>query len=701
MKRSSLLILEGIAILLFTGFTIKAETDTVSKADSNSVSHFSLDAVTVTAPTRHDLDTQSLTNPYKVEKNSELGTQIITREDIEKLAPKDIFDLFNKAAGLNVTYQGRKSPFFVDVRGGGNLTYILDGAVLPTSSNRILQKIPMSAIEEIQIVRGSTSLALGPSIPIGSSNSGSGVNTGFVIIRTRQPVGTEASMSGFVEKSDGQPIAHGQSIFTGTHIANKSSTGFLGGLNGYIGGLLSGNDFPSTDTRFDGTNADAGMLTTGLNLKKFSLNGMLYRDCGRLEMQRGVTVLGVLDNSKWYYDPLITTVISSNMTMEWTKNQITLASIFYTKYDQTERDESFTDTTPVNKKHFVEKTNGCSIRHNARFFSNTPFSTLFQPGLQITNSTGFGPNTNQSYNDWTTSVLGWSASAEQSLFNVATLNAGYRWDRKHIDTSAISALKVSANNDQNLAPAQVVTAGGEWHIKDLLVLNACYYYGYEGTVGDFDIKTKAGTPLDPDKQQRVEVALKCNWKKYLQPTFTVFNVDVKNQKSATTDTYKVDGYTYYYYTQSDALRRGLELLLEGETTISGTKYSASWTHMTKNQTTSNGIVTNALGLSSPNNLFTVTLNQAVRNYLMVNVSLKRVDPWTSSTSAMGTAYNVNLGDYTTLDANIMKDIMLDNHKITAKLYGRNLTNEKYATRYTTGYYYARSITIGTELTLSL
>jgi iron complex outermembrane receptor protein len=181
----------------------------------------------------------------------------------------------------------------------------------------------------------------------------------------------------------------------------------------------------------------------------------------------------------------------------------------------------------------------------------------------------------------------------------------------------------------------------------------------------------------------------------------VFNVDVKNQKSATTDTYKVDGYTYYYYTQSDALRRGLELLMEGEITVSGTKYSASWTHMTKNQTTSNGTVANALGLSSPNNLFTVTLNQAVRNYLMVNVSLKRVDPWTSSTSAMGTAYNVNLGDYTTLDANIMKDIMLDNHKITAKLYGRNLTNEKYATRYTTGYYYARGITIGTELTLSL
>ena len=61
---------------------------------------------------------------------------------------KDIFDLLNKTTGLDFTYQGRKHPYFVNMRGGGNVTYILDGAILPQAANRILYKLPMAAIEE-------------------------------------------------------------------------------------------------------------------------------------------------------------------------------------------------------------------------------------------------------------------------------------------------------------------------------------------------------------------------------------------------------------------------------------------------------------------------------------------------------------------------------------------------------------------------
>ena len=99
-----------------------------------------LPTVEVSAKTqRADLEPDSLKNPYRVESTGRFGSEVITREDIEALAPKDVFDLLDKAVGMNLTYQGRKSPYFLDERGGGNLTYILDGAILPSSSNRILQ----------------------------------------------------------------------------------------------------------------------------------------------------------------------------------------------------------------------------------------------------------------------------------------------------------------------------------------------------------------------------------------------------------------------------------------------------------------------------------------------------------------------------------------------------------------------------------
>jgi hypothetical protein len=63
---------------------------------------------------------------------------------------------------------------FIQTREGGSFTYIIDGAVLPPSIDRIFYKFPVSAIEEMQIVRGSTALTIGPSIPIGAFNSGSG-----------------------------------------------------------------------------------------------------------------------------------------------------------------------------------------------------------------------------------------------------------------------------------------------------------------------------------------------------------------------------------------------------------------------------------------------------------------------------------------------------------------------------------------------
>ena len=103
---------------------------------------------------RQDLRPDSLTNIYKVETSARLGTEVFTQQNIQDLKPKDLNDLIDKAAGIDVTYQGRKSPYHIRARGGGSFTYIIDGAVLPSSVNRILYKFPLASIEELKIVRG-------------------------------------------------------------------------------------------------------------------------------------------------------------------------------------------------------------------------------------------------------------------------------------------------------------------------------------------------------------------------------------------------------------------------------------------------------------------------------------------------------------------------------------------------------------------
>lgn len=652
-----------------------------------------LDAVSVAATSnktvRSDLDLSSPTNLYRIEQTAQAGTQVLTSEDIDAYQPKDFYDLIDKAIGIDVTYQGRKSPFFINMRGGGSVTYIIDGAILPSTANRILQKIPMSAIEEIQIVRGSTALALAPSIGIGASNSGSGLNTGFIIIRTKQPKDTEGLISGFMEKSSSNPTVNGQSAFVGTRLGGDTSD-----INGYIGGLISRTDRPSHNDRFDGSDSKAGMITAGLNINKLSLNVMGYKDEGYFELQRGVTVQNILDTSKWYYDPIKTSIISTDAAMHWNENHTTLVSTFKVDYEHSEfSNEKFGQNIVPMAKNYKEKSSGYSLRHNMTFGD-----TFIQLGGQYTNSNGFGANLSSGYNRFDTNILGFSGSIEQSLLNGdLVLDAGYRYDKKHINHSSTNATKNNANNDVDMAPAKVMAFGALWKINPMFSLNGRYFQGDEGS-GDFDLATKDGSSLHSEKQKRSEVALEAKIKPWLQPSITWFNVDFKNQKSATTDTYTdASGNEYYYYTESDSLRRGLEFVLKGN--YNGFDYLFALTHMTKNETKNKNGVNNSIGLSTPKNSFTGKIGYRWDNY-RANISMKKISSYSTSTSAMGTAYDVNLGDYTSVDANIAGDFKYGNNTYTAKLYGRNLGDVKYATRYTTGYYYDRGRTIGLELSMA-
>ena len=99
-----------------------------------------VDVVDDAASRRQDLELDSITNPYRIEASARFGTEVLTRKDIQDLKPSDVYDLLDKAVGIDVSYQGRKHPFFIRTRGGGSFTSIIDGAVLPPSTDRILYK---------------------------------------------------------------------------------------------------------------------------------------------------------------------------------------------------------------------------------------------------------------------------------------------------------------------------------------------------------------------------------------------------------------------------------------------------------------------------------------------------------------------------------------------------------------------------------
>ncbi|MDD3343063.1 MAG: TonB-dependent receptor plug domain-containing protein [Sulfurospirillaceae bacterium] len=658
-------------------------SDTVYELDPISTTSSGVGSFVV----REDLNPQSILNPNKVENSAQTGIEIITQEDIKNSEPKNIFDLLAKATGVDVTYQGRKSPYFVNVRGGGSLTYIIDGAILPSTANKILYKLPMSVIEEIQIVRGASSLTLGPSINIGSSNSGSGLNVGYIIIKTKQPEKTEASISGTLEKSESQPYTNKENIYLGTRIKSDDASFF-------VGGLVAGLNQPSNNNWFDGQTAESKMANAGFSYENLSGKLLVYQDTGRFEMQRGVTVLGALDNAKWYYDPITTKIVSGDMTLKWNENHATLASLFTTRYEHTEySNESFVTSATGVAKPYWEKTDGMSLRHNMHYGDTTVML-----GVQSTDNSGFGANNSASYNRFDVNVLGWSGSVEQQLFDGALiLDGGYRHDQNHIDYSSTSAARNNANNDVDMAPAKIYALGAKWNITPIYAFSTRYFHGDQGTMGDFNIQSVSGE-LHAEKQERLEASFEANYDKMFNPMLTWFSVKTDNEKSATNTTYTgTDGQTYYYYTESDTKRNGLELLLKGRFST-GTSYKASWTHLLQYDSVIGGITTDNVGNSNPEDLYTLLITQEWDKY-RANLSIQKESGWHTSTSAMGTAYNVDLGDFTRVDTNIMRDFKTPKTVTTVTLYARNLTDEHYATRYTTGYYNDRGRVFGIDVTV--
>ncbi|MDR2152582.1 MAG: TonB-dependent receptor plug domain-containing protein [Helicobacteraceae bacterium] len=656
-----------------------------------------LGAIEIVDQRREDLQLESLANPFKLNASQIAGAEVFTAEDIKDLRPKDLFDLLEKATGVDVTYQGRRNPFFVNVRGGGSLVYVLDGAILPPYFNKILQKIPVSFIEELQVIRGASAINIAPLIAASSMSGGAsgqpqvgavgGVAVGYVLIRTKRPDQTSTTVRAAVEAfKRGGDLAHNESVYSGTTFEIAE------GVKGYAAAALSGYNRPSEEKWFDGQSGWSEMATIGVESEKFDLNLLAYNDEGYFEMQRGKELNGTLSNMKWYIDPLKLQLFNLDAKVKWNADQVTLIDLFTTRYNQTEwvGGRTFANPYPAGGvQHSLITQSGYSVRHNARFESDTGLNA----GYQEIEAKG------KDYENYRTKVVGWSIGAEQALFDDAlSFDIGYRQDVKTVIYDKSGAIVKMKNKE--LPASKVFALGADYRFGAIAQASARYFNSDQGLNGDLEVKSKPGDPkLSGEKQVRYEIGFGVSPIKEFGAQVTYFAVDSKNEKSVSNVTYACGSDLCYYFAESDTKRSGIELITDGAVSLGegGLNYKLSWTHMLQDKDNKGD---SRLGASRPRDLYTAFVSYRLNDWRF-NASLKRQSGWDASTSSPGTAYDLDLGDFTRMDANINKAFKFGENDGDVTLYGRNIGDKMYATRAVIGqgYYFDRGRVIGVEVAL--
>lgn len=641
-----------------------------------------------------DLDGDSVANPYRVAPSSRQHTQTFTRADIQRLNPKNIFDLLTHATGVLPTYMGRKHVFNLNIRGDTNFGFIIDGAYMPSYiGGRILASLPVSAIEQIDIVRDGGALTLGPLTDYMSASGA--LNSGFIVIRTRRPVKTEVDARASIE-SYGTEKA---SAFTGTvldprSIKNNGWTGYVAGLGAY--GTTDGPD---------GWNmwADAKTLMGKVGIGKggFFTEAMVYKDYSAYGFERATTdIAGAIPYQKWSYDPIDTLLFASNTRMEWNKSNTTLLTVSLNEVTQSNVLDTYDATkfAPLPTNNESDKLQTVNLRHRIAFGGtmleaggqyvhwHSPTGELFFVGKEREEETRSG-----------------YVNAEQKLFgDTLTLDASGRFDDhtiiKGIDSYGESTTnlqtctaKCSYIYDKDLPRAKSVSVGATLAVTHEITTTARYSRTSQGGVSG--IATDTGEPLAAALSNKWEAGITANYVQWLVPTLTYFDTRVDNDKvpyNYTTGTPAVA-----LWSETDTHRAGIELVVNGTLFERGfpgrVTYSFGWTHLTKLESSSRDpYIDSYYPNTKPEDLINATISGEWGPYF-ATASLTHVSGYLSNfntvrsttikipgTNIYELTYNP-VGDFDVVDLNFGRHFQIGEWDAALSFYGRNLLDENFQT----------------------
>ena len=632
---------------------------------------------------RADLIPGDSHNAFRTAESSVNHTQTITRDEIEQLRPRDVFELLNSASGVISTQGSRKGFSGLAIRGDSNFRWIVDGAYLqPTMASRILRSLPVMAIEEVKVVRGGSALTLGPMV--GSASPGGAPVDGFVVIRTRKPGKDEAQARLAAESFNTTQAG----VWLGKTYAADAG-------KGYVAGLLSYNNTSGSDEKLNngasyntGSKSTGGLVKTGFESAGWMLDLMAYKDDGSFQIPNANSHGS--GQGSWYMDPSQTDIVSLTGNRSWNSHNTTLFSLSHSESKQ----QFWTANTSAGPYAAVQNDNlltHVNVRHNIDIAK-----TRFVLGGDFMHWDA--PNGQQYYEGIQREEItrGLFAQVEQKLIDDRlTLDASYRRDQVDVlhglDYYTGGAQPFGGVNSplkttgKSLAPAVFTSVGSSWQLQKNWKLAGRYAQGQQATDG---LNPVPGVILSDDEQRKWEFGVEGQVATWFSPSLNIFHKEVKNEKV-------LSGYTYLAnnnstqtcrtgtipaggvtapkatsvltpcYAQSDTTRDGIELAVIGNF-AERSNYRASLTHFTT--------LSKAVESTTPNDILDVAFSHGMGRYTLTG-AVKQVASYKgSATDAV--AY---LGGYTRYDLGIGYDFRVSGTPVRTTLYGRNLSDQKYET----------------------
>ena len=167
----------GLLAGLLVPLSLGAQTASPGPADS--VAHdYTLSGVVVTG-----------TQTPRLLKKLPIMTQVITQRDLQRINPRSAADALQMSIpGVNVTMHGAQYRVTIQGMSGDYILFLVDGEKITSEGNGVvdLNRIDMSTIERIEVVRGSASALYG-------SNAIGGV-VNFITRQGQRPLQANASM---------------------------------------------------------------------------------------------------------------------------------------------------------------------------------------------------------------------------------------------------------------------------------------------------------------------------------------------------------------------------------------------------------------------------------------------------------------------------------------------------------------------------
>ncbi|WP_150049074.1 TonB-dependent receptor plug domain-containing protein [Methylomonas rhizoryzae] len=609
-----------------------------------------------------DLQEDSGLNPYRVAPSSRLSVQKFSAEQIEALKPTDIFDLLNHAVGVLTLYQGRKIPYSVRIRGDLYFGYIIDGVYVPSEAGaRILQNLPVAAIEQVEVVRDSTALTLGPMVDFGRPSGAP--NDGFIIVRTRRPLKTEAGA-----------LARTESFQTDSESVHAGSAGDLG----YASARLNHYQTDGKTDYYMAKESNSGMLRAGLDL--FGLRGEFaaYHDETRQQIQAGDPKETLLGLQRWQLAPLRTTfwggTLSSQFNGIWGEEHSTVFTASGFHVDANQINGTLLPGIAPSMIPNLEDLAGYDLKHTVRFGD-----TLLRIGGQHMH---WDTPTGASYYEnfpREEIIRGAFATLEQGLFDrLLTIDLAGRLDDqfiiKGVDHYYADPMRYSLPDivNRNLPASRFATLGFSLQPGDYLKFNGRAYYAQQGAVQT--VIPLPGIQLHPEGQKKAELGLTYERWAAFHPALTGFFVRIQNVKYPARSVRDREGIVTTEWNETNTNRYGFEFMLNGQfrSALGNSRYRFGWTYISGDTTTQD------YGRTAPPNTYTFSLQHDADPW-QINLSLLRVEKFFSNWKAVDGRLHP-IGDFLRMDANLSRSFQAGPAVTRLSLYGRNLLGQNYETQ---------------------